>query len=72
MRPFNLKAAQSGENVCTRDGRPAVIKKIFNSSFMWRVFADVLGEDNQWHTIKFNSLGHEFGYGESKNDLFML
>lgn len=71
MKPFSLTAAQLGEIVCTRDERPVVIKAILNSSFTWRIIADVLTEAGTWRTIRFNCHGKEFGHGDSVNDLFM-
>lgn len=71
MRKFNLQSAMLGANICTRDGRPAVIKHVRNSSFAFPVICNVLHEDGTWNEIRYKQDGREFGYGDSVNDLFM-
>lgn len=71
MDPFDVQKAVAGAQVCTRNGNPVVIKAIRNSNFCFPVVCDVLTDENRWREIRYKYDGHEFGHGESPNDLFL-
>lgn len=72
MKPFSLQRAQAGEAVVTRNGEAVEITHVRNSSFMFPIIAKVYGAGHEPREIRYTYDGHEFGHGESENDLFLM
>lgn len=72
MQPFDIEKARKGAAICTRDGRPAEIRAILNTCFVWRVHALVTMHDGSRQVIRYMAHGREFGHHSSPNDLFIV
>lgn len=72
MQEFSLQRARAGEAVVTRSGHAVEITHVRNSSFMFPIIAKVYEAGHKPKEIRYTYDGHEFGHGESENDLFML
>ena len=71
MRPFDLKAAERGELICTRDGHAAEFVGIDDSAIFYNVKVRVI-DKHAWDFYHYTEDGEMDIRSENDLDLFML